>query len=140
MIAGGALAGGVSSTIVGGNFWEGVCNGLICAGLNHAMHLVGEIGPKIVHVLHELKNFENSMQKDRGPYFTSHFNMCKYAVMEAIAYYFGDYENDQWGFKDTGDKFIADAKKNNRPEPLLSAVFEKCGFSVDIVPEDKAHV
>ncbi len=140
MIAGGALAGGVSSTIVGGNFWEGVCNGLICAGLNHAMHLVGEIGPKIVHVLHELKNFENSMQKDRGPYFTSHFNMCKYAVMEAIAYYFGDYENDQWGFKDTGDKFIADEKKNNRPEPLLSAVFEKCGFSVDIVPEDKAHV
>lgn len=42
MIAGGALAGGVSATIAGGNFWDGVCNGLICAGLNHAMHLTCE--------------------------------------------------------------------------------------------------
>jgi len=29
--------------MAGGSFWDGVCNGLICAGLNHAMHLV--VGP-----------------------------------------------------------------------------------------------
>ncbi|MBR1514089.1 MAG: VCBS repeat-containing protein [Bacteroidales bacterium] len=39
MVAAGGLSGGVSSTMAGGDFWEGVCNGLICAGLNHAMHL-----------------------------------------------------------------------------------------------------
>ena len=43
-IAAGGLSGGVTSTMAGGSFWEGVCNGLICAGLNHAMHLVAEGG------------------------------------------------------------------------------------------------
>ena len=38
------LSGGVTSTMAGGDFWDGVCNGLICAGLNHAMHLVAEGG------------------------------------------------------------------------------------------------
>ena len=43
MVAAGGLSGGVTATMAGGDFWDGVCNGLICAGLNHAMHLV--MGP-----------------------------------------------------------------------------------------------
>ena len=38
-IAAGGLSGGTASVISGGRFWDGVCNGLISAGLNHAMHL-----------------------------------------------------------------------------------------------------
>ena len=139
MIAAGGLAGGVSSSIAGGEFIDGLCNGLICAGLNHALHFVAQNTPKIVKVLHELKNFENAMQKDRGPRMTSHYNMCKYAVMEAIAKYSGVSDADQWDYKDIGERFIKWEKANNRPEPLLSSVFEKCGFSVGIVPEDRIH-
>ena len=42
MVAAGGLSGGVTATMAGGSFWDGVCNGLICAGLNHAMHLAYE--------------------------------------------------------------------------------------------------
>ena len=38
VIGGGALAGGVSSSISGGRFWDGFRNGAISAGLNHAVH------------------------------------------------------------------------------------------------------
>ncbi len=44
MVAAGGLSGGAASKIAGGDFWDGLCNGLICAGLNHAMHLVVEGG------------------------------------------------------------------------------------------------
>lgn|GEM_PF-4844810 len=37
--AGGGVAGGLSSAITGGNFWEVMKTGLIVAGLNHAMHM-----------------------------------------------------------------------------------------------------
>lgn len=40
MILSGAVAGGVASEISGGSFWDGFRNGLISAGLNHAMHYV----------------------------------------------------------------------------------------------------
>jgi RHS repeat-associated protein len=43
MIAAGGLAGGVSSSIAGGEFIDGFCNGLICAGLNHALHYVADV-------------------------------------------------------------------------------------------------
>ncbi|MBB1139285.1 hypothetical protein [Myroides sp. WP-1] len=39
MIAGGGLSGGISSTIAGGDFWQGMRQGLIVSGLNHAMHM-----------------------------------------------------------------------------------------------------
>ena len=39
-IAGGTLAGGVAEHIMGGDFVDGAFNGFVCAGLNHAMHLV----------------------------------------------------------------------------------------------------
>ncbi|MBW3518531.1 RHS repeat-associated core domain-containing protein [Flavobacterium sp. NKUCC04_CG] len=38
MIAAGGVAGGISSTIAGGDFWSGMKQGIITAGLNHAMH------------------------------------------------------------------------------------------------------
>ena len=43
MVAAGGLSGGVTSSMAGGDFWDGVCNGLICAGLNHAMHLAADV-------------------------------------------------------------------------------------------------
>ena len=42
MLAAGTLSGGVTASMAGGSFWEGVCNGLICSGLNHALHLTCE--------------------------------------------------------------------------------------------------
>lgn len=139
MLAFGSLSRSVSSTMAGGSFWDGVCNGLICAGLNHALHFTVKHTPKIVKVLHELKNFENVMQKDRGPRLTSHFKMCKYAVMEAIAKCYGVSDADQWEYKQTGEDFIKRERENNRPEPLLSSVFEECGFSVDVVPGGREY-
>jgi hypothetical protein len=37
-ILAGGLSGGIASSIAGGNFWDGVRQGLITAGLNHALH------------------------------------------------------------------------------------------------------
>jgi hypothetical protein len=37
LLAGG-LSGGIASSIAGGNFWDGVRQGLITSGLNHALH------------------------------------------------------------------------------------------------------
>ncbi|MDR2121540.1 MAG: hypothetical protein LBP34_00305, partial [Flavobacteriaceae bacterium] len=37
-IASGGLSGGISSVIAGGNFWKGVRQGVIVAGLNHLAH------------------------------------------------------------------------------------------------------
>ena len=42
MVAAGTLSGGVTASMAGGSFWDGVCNGLICSGLNHALHLTCE--------------------------------------------------------------------------------------------------
>ena len=42
IVAAGTLSGGVTASMAGGDFWEGVCNGLICSGLNHALHLTCE--------------------------------------------------------------------------------------------------
>ncbi len=46
MITSGGLSGGISSSIAGGNFWDGFKQGLITAGLNHAVHLGSFIGGK----------------------------------------------------------------------------------------------
>ncbi|MCC3214758.1 hypothetical protein LIV57_05710 [Chryseobacterium sp. X308] len=39
MLAMGGLSGGISSTIAGGNFWEGFRQGIITSGLNHLAHI-----------------------------------------------------------------------------------------------------
>lgn len=42
MITSGGFSGGISSTLAGGNFWDGMRQGLITSGLNHALsHAVG---------------------------------------------------------------------------------------------------
>ncbi|MFP7657064.1 hypothetical protein [Chryseobacterium proteolyticum] len=38
-IAFGALAGGIGSELIGGNFWQGALIGGVVAGLNHVAHL-----------------------------------------------------------------------------------------------------
>jgi len=40
MLTSGGLSGGISSAIAGGDFWDGVRQGLITSGLNHLAHLV----------------------------------------------------------------------------------------------------
>ncbi len=42
MLVMGGLSGGISSTIAGGNFWDGFKQGIITSGLNHLSHLVTE--------------------------------------------------------------------------------------------------
>ena len=42
IVAAGGLSGGLTASMAGGSFWDGVCNGLICSGLNHALHLTCE--------------------------------------------------------------------------------------------------
>ncbi|MFP5040288.1 RHS repeat-associated core domain-containing protein [Parasediminibacterium sp. JCM 36343] len=39
MIAAGGLSGGISATIAGGNFWDGLRQGIITSALNHVAHL-----------------------------------------------------------------------------------------------------
>lgn len=41
-VAFGALSGGIGAELSGGNFWQGAVTGGIVAGLNHAMHKMGE--------------------------------------------------------------------------------------------------
>ena len=43
MVAAGGISGGVTASMAGGDFWDGLCNGLICAGLNHAMHEITQL-------------------------------------------------------------------------------------------------
>jgi hypothetical protein len=59
MIAAGGLSGGFSSAIAGGNFWQGVKQGIITSGLNHATN----------HVVEELQNGgkNESMKNDDDP-------------------------------------------------------------------------
>ena len=135
-IAAGGLSGGVSASIAGGDFWDGVCNGLISSGLNHAMHLVAEVGAETMQILHELKGFQNVMQKDRSPYNNLNMKMCKYAVMEAIAKYFGIQDKNQYHYKKIGDRMEHNAQIDNT-QPLLTDVFSKCGFDIEMFPADK---
>ena len=40
MIAGGGVSGGIGSVLGGGSFWDGLGQGLITSGFNHAAHLM----------------------------------------------------------------------------------------------------
>ena len=51
MIATGGLSGGISSTIAGGNFWDGFRQGIITSGLNHVAHLIKTESPKDIIIL-----------------------------------------------------------------------------------------
>lgn len=121
MLAFGLLSRSVSSTMAGGSFWEGVCNGLICAGLNHAMHLVVEGGFKLGQHLHRYIHAPHQIGD----------HDCKYAVMEGLAKYYGVYDMTQEDFKALGENFIRISPKLN-----LTQLFTLCGFSVVGVATD----
>ena len=55
MLAFGSLSRSVSSTMAGGSFWDGVCNGLICSGLNHALHYVADVQVSSIRQTNMLK-------------------------------------------------------------------------------------
>ena len=90
-VAAGALSGGITAKIAGGDFWEGVCNGLISSGLNHAMHLVADGGGKYYKQF--LKNHESLKAVQQRGRITSTHNiasyekMCKYADLEIVENY-----------------------------------------------------
>ena len=104
MIAAGGLAGGVSSSIAGGEFIDGFCNGLICSGLNHALHYVA--GEGVVW----LKNIERLQQLTQSDALAKSPEMCKYCVVRMIEkYFFGDNARSEWALKtaagDLNEKF-----------------------------------
>ncbi len=116
MIAAGGLAGGVSSSMAGGEFIDGFCNGLICAGLNHALHWVAggddlKLGPKLHKYIHAPRQIGS--------------HDCKYAVMEGLAIYYGVNDMTQEDFKVLGEGFI-----ESHPKITLTQLFTLCGFSV----------
>ena len=104
MIAGGALSGGISAKMAGGDFIDGFCNGLICAGLNHALHFVA--GEGVVW----LKNIERLQQLTQSDALAKSPEMCKYCVVRMIEkYFFGDNARSEWALKtaagDLNEKF-----------------------------------
>ena len=116
MIAAGGLSGGVSASMAGGEFIDGLCNGLICAGLNHALHwVVGgddlKLGPKLHRYIHAPRQIGS--------------HDCKYAVMEGLAIYYGVNDMTQENFKAIGEGFI-----ESHPDITLAQLFTLCGFSV----------
>ena len=89
MIAAGGIAGGVSSKIAGGEFIDGFCNGLISAGLNHALHYVAEGGGKLLQA--SLKNIDKFNHVRQSDYWHPKPSRCKYACLEMIErYFYGD--------------------------------------------------
>ena len=68
MIASGGLGGGISSTIAGGNFWDGFRQGIITSGLNHVAHLgftesVGDIDDDIDNLQKKYKFTDADLKK-----------------------------------------------------------------------------
>ena len=144
VVAAGCLSGGVTATMAGGNFWEGVCSGLICAGLNHAMHLVveGDIPYKRFLKDHATK-YKHHWQTD----ITNPEGRCKAATAANIGHYFESKrggENYYWG------RF--ESLYNVDRNVTLEEYFTNCGFDfenagnmeltelVDKLPEGKLIV
>ncbi len=73
------LSGGISASMAGSHFRNGVCNGLICAGLNHALHLAGD-RIKFYYELHKLI----CIPRQEGT------TDCKYAIMAGITHSHGE--------------------------------------------------
>lgn len=61
MLAAGGLSGGLSSSIAGGKFIDGVKQGLITSGLNHLAHMVGDPPSKANKLIAEYEKNENKM-------------------------------------------------------------------------------
>lgn len=144
IVAAGGLSGGVTASMAGGDFWDGVCNGLVCAGLNHAMHLVveGDIPYKRFLKDHATK-YKHHWQTD----ITNPEGRCKAATAANIGHYFESKrggENYYWG------RF--ESLYNVDRNVTLEEYFTNCGFDfenagnmeltelVDKLPEGKLIV
>ena len=92
-----------------------------------------------MQVLHELVGFQNVMQLDRSPFDNLQMKMCKYAVMEAVAKYFGIQDKSQYHYKCIGDAIEHNAQIDDI-QPLLIDVFSKCGFDIEKFPDDKLNL
>ena len=56
----GGLSGGISSTIAGGNFWDGFRQGIITSGLNHVAHQIGGPSEKRQEIVRKAKSHNGS--------------------------------------------------------------------------------
>ena len=132
MIAGGALSGGLSAEMAGGDFIDGFCNGLICAGLNHALHWVADGGGKLLYkqYLRGIENFEHFTQLEalfssRNNVFGNRQTLCKYACLEMIEkFFFGSNGRGQWGLSRLG------VDENQKMLPFYQALGKGMDYSV----------
>ena len=126
MVAAGGLSGGVTSTMAGGDFWDGVCNGLICAGLNHAMHLAADGGGK--PFVRWLKDHANKYKHHYQTDIVNPEGRCKAAMAANIGHYYGSKrggESFYWGRFESLYKIEHDVS--------LEKYFADCGFDFEIV-------
>ena len=115
--------------MAGGDFWDGVCNGLICAGLNHAMHWVAAVGDGITTFLKDYEKLEKMIGKQWDQKIS--MKLCKYYCLEAIGKYFG-YTKTREEYMDIGKRVI-----HNDKDAYLSTLIEQCGFEyVDVYGEN----
>ena len=133
LLVAGCLSAGVTATMAGGNFWEGVCNGLICAGLNHAMHLVVAVGDGAIHMLKDYNTkWKHVLQGDHFMPKHLQLGLCKYAVLSMINYYFygpGDYGEDyNQHHKDLYNRY--NKMKTSSILKLCCTIGNDLGFSV----------
>ena len=116
----GGLAGGVSSSIAGGEFIDGLCNGLICAGLNHVLHWVASntLGPddppsSTVKKITRQKVTENIAK----------YEILNYILGKKIASYTGSEFNERMFmnyWEGAGDYTLTEAEFNDIVENAVS--------------------
>ncbi len=120
---------GLSSSMAGGEFWDGLCNGLICAGLNHALHWVADVGDGITTYLKDYEKLEMMMGKQWDQMIS--MKLCKYYCLEAIGKYLG-YTKTRGDYMDIGKGLI-----HNNEDAFLSALIMESGFAgVDVYGEN----
>lgn len=114
MIAGGALSGGISAKMAGGDFIDGFCNGLISAGLNHALHYVAE-GGRLIGFIMATQDIQNI-----------HPTKCKYYCLEAIEkYLLGDKARTAKQIEDCWNEI---AKNESDEVTIYQKVCEQNGY------------
>ena len=87
-IASAGLAGGVTSKLSGGEFWDGARNGLISASLNHVAHGIRQGINRKILIAKIAKKYENSKKwaydakKDNFGEYTNKCNKYVYDVLK----------------------------------------------------------
>ena len=123
VIASGTVSGGVTASMMGGDFWEGALNGFITSGMNHAMHLVSDVISGTTHLLKDYHKFHMNKQHDQ----VINMQLCKYFCLEAIGQYFG-FSKTMSQYRDIGEAMILRDDWNHRT--TLLEIFEASGFNV----------